>query len=342
MSDTAPATTPKAQSPFIPGTQLQYAWDSTSLSAFDTCPRYYAMKHIDGWTPRTGTTPVALTFGILFHKGIENWHKLRAGGMPVVEAADKIVSDIMDAPEFSALPTGDEDVFQMTEAEAEAQGLTSYLKIAKFRTKYHLARALVWYMEEYADDSVETYIKADGEAAVELSFRIPMDHIEIAPGQPMILSGHLDRVGVMAGSYYASDLKTTSSLSRSWFAGYDTDLQMTNYTLAGKMILDKPVLGCLIDGIGLQQGAVQFKRAVTLRSDGALNAHLRWLAWKMEELKRVVDTFAGTPTWEWPARPSACKMCDLKDVCRKPPEFRGSYLKTNYVQRPPWNPLEVR
>ena len=46
---------PTAPSPFLPGTKIQYALDSTSLGNFKTCPRLYYYTNILGWQPKEET-----------------------------------------------------------------------------------------------------------------------------------------------------------------------------------------------------------------------------------------------------------------------------------------------
>jgi hypothetical protein len=40
------------QSPFLPGTKIQFAIDSTSLGYLKTCPRLYEYIMIEGWSPK--------------------------------------------------------------------------------------------------------------------------------------------------------------------------------------------------------------------------------------------------------------------------------------------------
>ena len=40
------------RSPFLPGTQIMYAWDSTALGLLKTCPRLYQYTIIEGWGSR--------------------------------------------------------------------------------------------------------------------------------------------------------------------------------------------------------------------------------------------------------------------------------------------------
>ena len=39
----------EVQSPFLPGTKVRFAWDSTCLTAFKTCPRMYQYLYVDFW-----------------------------------------------------------------------------------------------------------------------------------------------------------------------------------------------------------------------------------------------------------------------------------------------------
>ena len=47
-------------SPFLPGTKIQYAWDSTSLGWLKTCPSLYFYHMIEGWRMKGGR----------YHKGL--------------------------------------------------------------------------------------------------------------------------------------------------------------------------------------------------------------------------------------------------------------------------------
>ena len=44
--------TKETQSPYLPGTNIQFAWDSTSLGLLKTCPRLYYYTIIEGYAPR--------------------------------------------------------------------------------------------------------------------------------------------------------------------------------------------------------------------------------------------------------------------------------------------------
>src|SRR5258707_981684 len=64
------------QSPFLPGTNIQFAWDSTCLGYLKTCPRLYQYTIIDGWTPKDES--VHLRFGQEYHQAIQEYDIERA------------------------------------------------------------------------------------------------------------------------------------------------------------------------------------------------------------------------------------------------------------------------
>ena len=65
-------------SPFLPGTKIQYAYDSTSLGMLKTCPRLYQYTMIDGWASKDES--VHLTFGIHYHSALQNYDIAKAAG----------------------------------------------------------------------------------------------------------------------------------------------------------------------------------------------------------------------------------------------------------------------
>ena len=60
-------------SPFLPGTNIQYAWDSTSLGMLKTCPRLYQYTMIDGWSAKDEN--VHLRFGQEYHSALEEYDR---------------------------------------------------------------------------------------------------------------------------------------------------------------------------------------------------------------------------------------------------------------------------
>lgn len=328
------------QSPFLPGTNIQYAWDSTCLTTAMACAQRYKFEIIDGWTPKNPDVAVALAFGSLLHSGVEHYHRFRAAGSGYTEAvlgALRAVEGLRenDKNQLSLLPT-EADITQLRYEDAEDDESDGFdLRNSKIRTRYHLFRALVWYFEQYRQDALQVVNLADGQAAVEHSFRVPVGQA-LSDGSPLLLAGHFDKVVRFNDELYVSDVKTTKSITRSWRASFDLSHQMTGYTLGGKIGLKQPIRGVWIDAIQLQVGGVKFARFTTTRSASQLAEYIRML-------KYVADQ---AEMWHeqnyYPQNTAACLLCKFKEVCRQPPEFRLGYLRTYFKQQPAWNPLRSR
>ena len=324
-------------SPFVAGTQVQYAWDSTCITTILECPQRYKYRIIDGWATKNPNTAVALVFGILFHYGIEQWHRAKARGEDYHTSCDSAIRSTLTKTEHGRvlvdqLPT-DEDIQQQRTEEDEDDGIS--LRNSKIRTRYHLLRALVWYFENYRHDTLEVFHLATGEPAVELSFRVPVG-IELSNGTELLLSGHMDRVVRFNDQLFVADVKTTKSISRQWAAGFDLSHQMTGYIIGGNIALGEPVAGAIIDGAALQIGGAKFGRHFTYRTKSQMAEYMRLLQHVAGQAEQYADDGF------YPLNTSACMFCEFKDVCRQPPEQRDRTLDYLFERKEAWNPLKNR
>lgn len=331
------SSTGAPDSQFLPDTKIQFAWDSVSLTAFLSCQRRYQYTVLMGLVPKAPGYAIALEFGILFHSAMETYHKLKAGSPsspPLAhdEAVLQTVRWLISQPAFAELPTDEENEHAASAADEDDDGIAA--RNSKVRTRYHLARAVVWYLEHYADDPVSTIILPTGRPAVELSFRLPVP-VQVA-GADMLLCGHIDRAVDFQDSYWSADYKTTKSLTRQFFDTFELSHQMTGYTVAGNSILDKPVRGALIDGVALQVGAVKLARGFTTRTSGQIKEYFQLLTDVAERAERCYDT-----SW-YPMNTSACYFCEFKELCKQAPEWRDRYIDLHYDRKPGWNPLANR
>lgn len=335
-----PAAQQGIDSPFLPGTRTQYAWDSVSLTSILSCPMRYRLSIIEGWKPKGPSTAIALTFGIAFHKGLETFHNQRALGQTYDDAIHTTLAHVLDQ-HWEHLPPAlaDEDEPQAASAgdsdsDLEDDGI--HARNSRVRTRYHLARALVWYLEHYRDDPCQTFLLPSGAPAVELSFRAELP-LEIR-SHPLLLSGHIDRVVRFNERIHISDYKTTKSLTSQFFAMFDLSHQMTGYYLGAAQILpaDADVRGIIVDGIALQVGGVKFARHVTTRTPGQISEYLqlvRYAARLSAECDEADD---------YPLNTASCYFCDFKPVCARAPEYRKHTLEHLFTREKSWNPLENR
>jgi len=312
-------------SPFLPGTSIQYAWDSTSLGLLKTCPRLYQYTLLDGWASRDES--VHLRFGIEYHHALETYSKLRATGA---------------SHEYAIRST-------IAETLIRTDGwLVDYnTKAGKYKNRDTLISLVVDYLDNFVDDPCETYIKSDGTAAVELSFRFELDwgpEVNNITPTPYLLCGHLDRVVRFNDHLFVLDHKTTTTTpGEYYFHSFEPHNQMTLYTIAGQIVLDAPIRGVIISAAQiLLEKPHRFIRGFTYRTPGQIE---EWLL----DLKlhlNLAESYAEIN--HWPMNDTACDRfggCKFRGVCSKDPEVRHMFLKTDFIkllENERWNPLASR
>lgn len=322
-----------AQSPFLPGTNIQFAWDSTSLGLFKTCPRLYQYTMIEGWS--SGDESVHLRFGIEFHKALEDFDRKIATGTVRPDAIREVVHELLTrthgwAPDEST-------------------------KAGKYKNRRSVVQLVIDYLDHYANDTAETYIKADGAPAVELSFRFELDwgpqqstyregKFDTPTGQPYLLCGHLDRVVSFNDDLYVMDRKTTTTTPGSYyFDQYQPHNQMTLYSLAAQVILDAPVRGVIIDAAQvLLEKPNNFVRGMTFRTADQLE---EWMT-DLRHWFGLQERYATEG--HFPMNDTACDKfggCRFREVCSRSPQVRDNLLRSKFTKLPEeekWNPLRSR
>jgi hypothetical protein len=322
----------ESPSPFLPGTNIQFAWDSTSLGWLKTCPRLYQYSMIEGW--RSHGPSVHLDFGSYYHHALELYDRHRADNCDHNEALYLAVKYCLEVTWVDGAPADWGH---------------------NLKTRETLVRSVIWYLEEFGDnDAAKTVVLKNGKPAVELSFRLELDFGPKAAGyynkdmvedgrivcnQPYVLSGHLDRVVEFSGGIYVMDRKTSSTTIGSYyFDGYNPDNQMSLYTFASKVIYQTPVRGVIIDAAQIAVGFTRFSRGFTFRTESQTE---EWLA-NTREWLRLAEQYAVQGFW--PMNDKSCHQyggCAFRKVCSKSPEVRHKFLESDFTKRH-WNPLEAR
>ena len=336
-----------SDSPFLPNTHIQFAWDSTSLGWLKTCPRLYQYSMIEGW--RSKGDSVHLKFGQLYHSGLEYYDKLRAQGkLALWDGEEQVPLDHEEALRI-VVQTALIDTWEYAEQDGILpKGGKPWSPDHAAKNRETLIRSIIWYLDHFKDDPAQTVVLANGKPAVELSFRMELDYSpqwvtqhpeEKFPSVPYVLCGHLDRVVDFAGGTYVMDRKTTGTTpGSSYFDQYSPDNQMSLYSLAAKVIYQTPVKGVIIDAVQVAVGFSRFARGFTHRSESQLE---EWLTntktWLYSAEQYATEGF-------WPMNDKACHHyggCVFRQVCSKSPEVREKFLESDFERRP-WNPLAVR
>lgn len=306
-------------SPFLPGTQVQYAWDSTSLGWLKECPRKYYYAMVVGWRPKHET--VNLKFGALYHKGLEDYDRRRALGADHETALRDTVAALMN------------DTWDRGEKPGP------WVSDHNAKTRETLIRSVIWYLEHFKDDPAKTVMLENGQPAVELSFKMELPVPAYNSSVNYVLCGHLDRVVEYAGNTYVMDRKTSgSTISTSYFEQYDPDNQMSLYTLASKVIYHTPVKGVIIDAAQIAVGFTRFSRGFTYRTDAQITEWLDDLGFWMNLQTQLAEE------GKWPMNDKSCHKyggCHFRKVCSKSPEVREVFLNSDFIKQE-WNPLVPR
>ena len=301
---------------YTPGTQFQFAWDSTSLGELKTCPRKYNYAVRLGYTHKI--MPPPLSFGIHYHTCMEVWHKLIITHKLPPEIA------ILRITRLAGLL-----------GETISTGDTA-------RTKETLVRSVLWYIDTFAKDPARTITLRNGTPAVEYSFTVPFVEVN---GIQTYLCGHIDRVVQFQDGVYPTDYKTTKrQLDSRFFLQFKPNTQMLHYVLGCFILatedtaLPEPPDGIIIDALQLGVNYTRFQRQIVPYSPEEIEDYIvdttQWL--------KLAAIFAEAN--HWPANEKSCDNyggCMFREICRQKPQYREMALKANFVQRT-WDPLKPR
>jgi hypothetical protein len=320
--------TDEVQSPFLPGTHIQVAWDSTSLGWLKVCPRLYYYQMVEGWSSQEES--VHLRFGQEYHHALQDYDVSRASGIRHDDAVHDTVRELL-------IRTADFDPDHKT------------------KTRSGLVRTVVWYLDQFRNENTKTHILTDGKPAVELSFRFELDWgpaswADNGVQVNYILSGHLDRVVSMNDDLFVMDRKTTTAAPGAWFfSQFEPDNQMSLYSFAGQVVLGTPVRGVIIDAAQILEDESRFGRGFTYRTPAQTQEWVQDLKyWLTLAEQYAINNY-------WPMNDKSCGHyrsekddragCPFREICGKDPSVRETFLKTQFTkldEQSRWNPLKPR
>lgn len=296
----------------------QLAWDSTSLGALKTCPRYYRYAILDGYVTRVES--VHLRFGSEYNNALVTYHQARAAG------ADAETATLV-AVRYALEHTWDEKLGRPWTSDEPT------------KNRETLIRSIIWYLDKFADDPLETVVLDNGKAAVELSFRLELEETSSLTGETYLLCGYLDRMANFAGGLWIPDFKTTKyALDEKYFQKYSPNNQVSQYAFAGNIIGHVPVSGIVIDAMQIGVNFTRFQRGQIPRTPPQLEE------WHRDALIYLRQNEAYIEADYWPQNDSACDKyggCPFRPVCGASPDIRPQLLAGLFHRRV-WDPLVTR
>lgn len=317
---------PELPSPFVTGTKMQHAWDSTSLGWLKECPRKYQYHMLEGYTGRGEA--VHLEFGILYHSACESYEHRRAEGMNHDEAVYAVVKETLVATWRDGKPW------------RSIKDLSPDDKVS-LKNRENLIRTIVWYLDKFSketDPAVTRMHPDTGKPMVELHFHFMLD-FGINLRIPYSLCGHLDRVADFQGEPFVLDKKTTTStLGSYYFDQYDPDNQMSLYTIASQIAFKTPVKGVIIDAAQIAVGFSRFVRSFVFKTKDQIDEWMVDLKFWLRQAERFAEANY------WPMNDKSCHKyggCPFREVCSKSPGVRDKFLEAKFDRRA-WNPLIPR
>ena len=296
---------------------IQFAWDATSIELAQACPRKYYYSMIEGWSPKSAS--VHLIFDGHYARALETFAKLRATGLSYDDAVLEVVGQTL-------LETWDREKNEPVQFDHAT------------KTRFTLLRSIVWYLEEFRDDNMETYLLADGTPAVELSFAIEID-------ETLVLTGHLDKVVKHEDSLFVMDQKTTgSTITPKFFSDFSPHNQMSLYSFAGKAVLQSPVRGVIIDGAQIAAGFTRFERGFVRRTPDQLEEWFYSTRVTIDNI-RLYSEAADRGAAAFPMNLASCGNyggCSFRSVCSRSPSVRQNFLEADFTRESWWDPLSAR
>jgi len=287
--------------------------DNTMRGDFVSCPKKFSWAFLHKWAPSAPS--IHLHAGGAFAAGLEGARRafygdgkgeaesLRLG----LEALIKFYGDIQLPPARS----GDKS------CENVIRAFDSYFQ------RYQLGK-----------DVIVPHRAPNGELMVEFTFAIPTEVKHPTTGNPILLGGRADMIGVMNDTLWVTDEKTATSLGETWAAQWRLESQFTGYVAAAHTY-GYPVAGAVVRGVGLLKTKISHAEAILNRGQWAID---RWWEQLHRDIKRMVRCWEEG-YWDYAISKNACAAyggCDFVMLCDSP-EPEG-YLPIYFRQRE-WNPM---
>lgn len=306
---------------------LQLYWDSTSMGALKTCPRYYFYSIICGY--QSFHQNIHLTFGLLYHSALEYYDHMKFSGMAHEDALIATVRKVL-------IDTWDSKLNRAIEMDSDS------------KSRSGLLRTVIWYLDQFEHDTLKTVRLDNGKPAIELSFRLECGYKSIT-NENYFICGHFDKQAEMDEKYFIVDRKTTkNTLNAAFFERFMLDNQMSTYNFAGDIVLPHKLSGIIIDAAQVTVTFSRFQRQQIYKPKSIIDEWYKDFGIYLS----FAESYAKNEYW--PQNTKACGSpkldektgeitygCTFAQICMKPESIRAQFLKVGYNRRT-WDPTQVR
>jgi len=292
-----------------------HAIDNTIRTTWDLCPAKFRFSHLHHLRVRDPS--IHLVFGAAYAKGLEVLREEFYGGNTSKQsymaraylAATKEWAKGLDDP-----------------MQGEVKSFTNMLC------------ALTYYVQEFPleSDWIQPLFLADGKAAVEFTFAIPLPIDHPVTGDPLLYTGRFDMFADYGGEPAVYDDKTAMQLGPSWVRGWEMDSQMTGYIWAAQQHGFKTNTA-IIRGVSILKNSFGNANAIQHRQDWELE---RWYQTLLVNIQQMIDA--------WKAQQfryslgGACKSysgCEYTALCKQ--DDWEKWVEPDYHVFI-WNPLDIK
>ena len=325
-----------------------------SLGTYMQCGRKYEYAVVEGWEKNERNE--RMSFGSMGHEACEQYDRAFLEGSSHDEALKRAVKMVLiltteyasavvcrDCGHAEKIPDhGNYNGWCLEcnseEVDTAAKVAVPWAPVDNRVGRVQLLRAVIWYLDTIGrgDGPVRPVKFDNGEAAVELEFRVPID-LNTPDGDPFILYGKLDGLCLDGEDHYVRERKfTTSTLSSYFFRRFAPDVQISTYVLIGALMFQGfEIRGVLIDaiqtGVTLSRSARQQVKRLNSETEEWYREIKVWIR------KLVVDAEAEY----FPRDPANCMLyggCDFQRICNRAPSQRAKFLAADFKKRD-WDPL---
>lgn len=290
-------------------------WDNTMLATGSSCEiklRNAFFHHL-----RPASANVNLHAGAAFAKGIEAVRRVKYG---------KVTGSNGDADAAGA------------RALIHAYGKEDFGESVKSVDR--MLQGLASYTSQYNPDS--DHVKPliiNGEPCVEFSFAHPCDVLHPEDGEPLILCGRFDMLGVLnedPANLFVVDEKTTKQLGPTWPKQWTLRSQFMQYTW-GALQYGHPVIGAIVRGISFLKRGNDHAEAIVYFPKWMIDRWYEQVCLKLERWKTAWTN--GSFTYNLSDACSSYGGCEFRMLCES--ETPDTWIEP-YYKVEPWNPLKQK